>query len=207
MNDDDLLRAIRTRADELGQSRFPCAGADDITVVELALGFPLPPFYVRLLREVGNGGFGPGYGISGVPPGGFQDTDMPGDLLETYRAELASRDDPAWGVPPGLLRLCNWGCAQFSYIDGFTSTGRVITQEVGQNGVSHFETAASLAGWLGEWVKGVDLGKEMYETVSYREGKNPFTGAPTQFPVKRMKGPLLDLSDRLRADPARPRRH
>jgi hypothetical protein len=49
-----------------------------ITEAERVLGFSLPGFYVRLLTEVANGGFGPGYGIIGVPPDGYQESDLCG---------------------------------------------------------------------------------------------------------------------------------
>ena len=43
-----------------------------VKVAEERLGFPLPPLLGALWVEVGNGGFGPGYGLFGLE-GGHED--------------------------------------------------------------------------------------------------------------------------------------
>jgi hypothetical protein len=196
MTDDDLLHLISARLDEASVPRLPSAEASAIAAAQRALGFFLPHLYVRLLTEVANGGFGPGYGIIGVPPDGFEDSDLRANLLEAYR-EGRNSDDRSWRLPDGLLYLCNWGCGQFSYLDCFSSAPRVITDQVVKDGIRYFETAPSLARWLGEWLEGVDIAKEMYETIGHRKGINPFTQSPMMFAGTRMKGPRVDFSDRL----------
>jgi len=195
MTDDDALQMIKKRIAETTLSACAPADAEAVARAESAVGFKFPRFYVRLLTEVANGGFGPGYGIIGIPPDGFQDDDLNATLTDAY---LQGRDPSAgaYRTPRGLLYLCNWGCGSFSYVDCLTELPRVVTHEACENGLEYAETAPSLAWWLGEWAQGVDVGKEMYEVTGYRDGINPFTGKPHMFPTVRMKGARVDFSDR-----------
>lgn len=84
MNEDRLIEAIRARAArselrndfadrfviELGAPATTAA----IDKAERAIGYALHPFHRRLLTEVGNGGFGPGYGLVGLPGGNWTST-------------------------------------------------------------------------------------------------------------------------------------
>src|SRR5690242_515603 len=45
---------------------LPLATAHDIEQAEAKLGFAIDPLMRRLYTEVGNGGFGPGYGVLGL---------------------------------------------------------------------------------------------------------------------------------------------
>jgi hypothetical protein len=45
----------------------PPATVAEVDAAEVALGFAIPPLLRRLYTEVGNGGFGPNYGLEGVP--------------------------------------------------------------------------------------------------------------------------------------------
>ncbi len=196
MTEDDVIRAINVRvSSDVESSVYPVATHSEIGEAERLLGVSFPPFYVRLLTEVGNGGFGPGYGVIGIPPRGFQDADLKGSLIEAYLERTAPGDD-AWRVPKGLLPLCNWGCAQFSYVDCLSREASVVTDEVLQHGVVFTATSPRLADWLVGWARGVDLGKDMYEVTGYRDGINPFTRKPTKVAIRRMRGARLDFSDR-----------
>ena len=66
MTDDELLAKIAARVAASGAELPPPASLELVRAAERELGFALPSFYVRLLTEVANGGFGPG---SGVAPG------------------------------------------------------------------------------------------------------------------------------------------
>ncbi|HEV3190739.1 MAG TPA: hypothetical protein VGY54_09605 [Polyangiaceae bacterium] len=103
MFEDDLLERIRSR---VPPSAPAPAETTAIEEVERLVGFSLPRFYVRLLTEVANGGFGPGHSIIGVPPDGFVDGDLGCTLTAAY---LKGRDcnDPKYRQPKGLLHLCN----------------------------------------------------------------------------------------------------
>jgi hypothetical protein len=74
MNEAHLIRAIldripnpATRTDY--QDIGPPATSAVIEASERAIGCALHPLHRRLLQEVGNGGFGPGDGLIGLPGG------------------------------------------------------------------------------------------------------------------------------------------
>jgi hypothetical protein len=87
---------------------------------ERAIGYALHPFHRRLLTEVGNGGFGPGYGLVGLP-GGISDVDGR-SLVELSRMLLLELSaSPSFPVS----FLCDWGCGVWGCID--CETGAVLT--------------------------------------------------------------------------------
>jgi hypothetical protein len=66
-----------------------------VTNCEKRLGFALPTFLRRLYLEVGNGGFGPGYGLLGIGKNGSHD-DLDRDLVPAgdLRRSLAIHETP-----------------------------------------------------------------------------------------------------------------
>lgn len=88
----------------------PPATVAEVDAAEAALGLPVPPLLRRLYTEVGNGGFGPLYGLEGVPT----IPPVPGtaDIIALY--EQHSRElppqyrKPAW--PRGWVPLISGGC-------------------------------------------------------------------------------------------------
>jgi hypothetical protein len=122
------------------------ATAAQCDAAEAALGFALPPLLRRLYVEVGNGDFGPGYGLIGVPTeetaarrqrfieNHYRNIKRPRDdpnwwpaelvpvgdfdIVETYRRHL--QEDPAdhaWRWPTRLLPICHLGCGMFECVD------------------------------------------------------------------------------------------
>lgn len=77
-----------------------------IAEIETLVGARLPHL-LRQLYGVANGGFGPGYGLLGLRYGFTDGTQTAVDLLA----------DGLWpGMPAGLLPLCHWGCAIYSFV-------------------------------------------------------------------------------------------
>jgi hypothetical protein len=109
---------------------------------------------------------------------------------------LRACDDPAWRTPKGLLHLCNWGCGIFSYVDTLSPHATVVTAEAFDDRIEYTETAPTLAGWLSDWLAGVNLEGTMYEIVGYRDGINPFTGKPLRLPIRKMQGRRIDFAGR-----------
>ncbi len=99
-----------------------------VSRTEKVLGFPLPPVLRRLYLEVGNGGFGPLWGIPGAE-GGFR-TDE-GDLLymNRYNYLQGTEDDPVEGDFPQLMWFFNWGHTAWSGIDCRTPEGQMYLLE------------------------------------------------------------------------------
>ncbi|WP_437622386.1 hypothetical protein [Sorangium sp. So ce1151] len=174
MNENELIQAIKQRANnektrtdyadrfcpELARPAPPHA----VLQAEFALGFPLHPLHRRVLMDVGNGGFGPGDGLIGLPGGRLDDD---GRSLIELRSVLWSGPESA-GLPEKVLALCDWGDSVWSCID--EETGAVLTLD--ESGLT--ETPWSFHTWLTYWLNGEHLFEKMF-TFQERPIINPFT--------------------------------
>jgi hypothetical protein len=86
-----------------------------LQVSERAIGFKLPELLRAIYLKVGNGGFGPEYGIVGTKGGAKLD----GCTLETcYQGMLnLEKENAVWRWPTRLLPLANYGCGMWSCVD------------------------------------------------------------------------------------------
>jgi hypothetical protein len=174
MDEDDLIRAVRQRAaDRTVRTDYadrgcpelpPPASGKVVATSESALGFPLHRFHRRLLTEVGNGGFGPGDGLIGLPGGRLDDD---GRSAIELRDALWTDSETA-GLPETVIALCDWGDAIWSCVD--SRSGHVLTLD--ESGLT--DTGNSLQSWFAEWVSGVNLFGKMFE-FEERTMTNPFT--------------------------------
>ncbi len=146
------------------------ASVSEVEAAEHRLGFSLHPFHRRLLLDIANGGFGPGYGLIGLS-GGHSDADG--------RTMIELRDilwlDAETPLPAHVVPLCEWGGAIWSCVDG--QTGHVLTLDEG--GLT--DTERSLPSWFEAWASGIDV----FDTMFMREmhtGVNPFTKKPMSVP-------------------------
>lgn len=106
----ELIAKLReTASADKASQWFDVVSLDQIEYVEAVIDLRLPELLRQCYRKVSNGGFGPGYGITGLP-GGHESSW--GDLLQTV-AEARKLDDceDCW------LPLIDWGCAQFLCVD------------------------------------------------------------------------------------------
>ncbi len=87
--------------------------AEKASSIEERLGFTLPLSLRALYIEVGNGGFGPGYGLYPLDDDGGAPTAITEYAICT---RLDVEDYPGWNWPVGLLPICDWGCAVYSYV-------------------------------------------------------------------------------------------
>jgi hypothetical protein len=134
-----------------------------ISACEVVLGFCLPPLLRRLYTEVGNGGYGPGYGIAGVAGGAsFQFPwgdrslnqfyfDMR-DISEEMGHPVEEEQQP-W--PACMLPICDWGCWMLSCIDCSQPTFPVVDY-VGY-GREFFPSWPSFEAWIEGWLNGAKL--------------------------------------------------
>jgi len=91
------------------------ATTEELQVAERAIGFKLPGLLSAIYLEVGNGGFGPEYGILGTNGG----AELDGCTLETCylnRVKL-EKQNAVWRWPKRLLPLANYGCGMWSCVD------------------------------------------------------------------------------------------
>ena len=200
MNHDDLLRELARQLPGYPNAQPP-ADRSVIVQAERRLGFGVPRPYVDILTRIGNGGFGPGGGLLGLPPAGYMDPDAPVDPVQFY-LEGRACDDARLRTPTGLLLLCCWGAGPsglttFSYVDALTEGFPVVTDETLEDRVEYYVVAPSLVEWLGLWVAGADVEASMYETVGQRELRNPFkAGRVERVPIRRLRGALIEAGRR-----------
>ena len=129
------------------------------------LGFSVPRLLTRLYSLVGNGGFGPGYGLLGLL-GGVAD-EQGYNAIELYELNsLGDPGDPDFSWPDKLLPICHWGCAIYSCIDCESETGAVITFDPNLHDKSWSQcfvpTRHTFETWLDRWAAGASLWDEMY---------------------------------------------
>ena len=196
---DGVLRRVYTRGSQayLEAKRSGVVGplpplmpapATAVEVAEGILGNPLPLLLRRLYLEVANGGFGPGYGVLGLRGGHTDDRKMTAvDLL----AYLQAPSSTAWPwLPKGLLPVCHWGCAIYSFVDCSRADGPMWAWDPnpGPNDErALFRQPVTLAEWLRKWVD-----RRLYQpTLVQDERTGHWRGATDE----EIAGWLADLDD------------
>jgi len=169
-----IARIARRAADrrtqiDMGEHSVPRISAPleelDAEASEQALGFSVPPLLKRLYKKVGNGGFGPGYGLIGLKNGAMDDQGR--NAVDAYKS-YASADpsDLSWTWPEGLLPVCHWGCAIYSCIDCKTDEYPIVVFDPNMHDSSWTQcfipTNQNLEDWLGAWAAGTNLWDELY---------------------------------------------
>ena len=125
MAKDHLITAIRKRAEDRSK-RTDCvdiecpelgalASPEVVLEAQRAMGCILHPLHRRLFEEVANGGFGPGYGLIGLP-GGILDSEGR-SLVELREILWIDSETP---MPHPVVPLCDWGCGIWSCLDSET---------------------------------------------------------------------------------------
>jgi len=148
----------------------PPATEQELVDAESRLGFRLPAVLREIYLEVGDGGFGPGYGLFGVTTDDEEES-----LIARYEELRAERKSFRW--PVGLIPICDWGHGIESYVDCTLPDAPVIRVDanmpkddviarvpVGMHYVraSHVEDACwienpSLQTWLEAWIEDKQL--------------------------------------------------
>ena len=103
----------------------PSLSEGEIADAEKRLGYKLPGSLRSLYAHVGNGGYGPSYGLLGLVGGAKQEDGCDAvAMFESYRAP--DETDPLWGWPEKLLPVVHLGCAMFFCVDATTDDGMVV---------------------------------------------------------------------------------
>lgn len=140
---------------------------EELIQAETQLGFALPSLLRRIYLEVGNGGFGPGYGLlplNEIPPNAVHGMES---LVAEYQGMKAfsqkdideyfveEEEKPAlW--PERVLILCDWGCNIYSCLDCFSSDLPIFRMDSNENFLVEWAIEAfSLQQWLETWVDGI----------------------------------------------------
>ncbi len=139
----------------------------ELAADEEQLGFQLPPLLKQIYSEIGNGGFGPGYGLIGMSGGVPDDTGQTAPEIYSL-LRLEPPEEGPWSWPEGLLPICHWGCAIYSCIDCTHSDFPLRVFDPNVHGDSNswndcfFNEVDSFEAWICAWADGVDLWKESY---------------------------------------------
>lgn len=174
----DFITALKCKASEKGHDMHrdgpppePAAGLDDaaLALAKAELGFNPPALLVEAYQKIGNGGFGPGYGLMGLGSGATDDMGATTDsLYKSFREP--DPETPYWQWPEKLMPICHFGCAVYACVDCSTQNPEVVMWEptlwdVESNQLPTevmIRTNHDLKSWLGAWIDGVDLWRETF---------------------------------------------
>ncbi len=96
---------------------YPPVKLADVEVTEDRLCVELPLLLKQIYIEIGNGGFGPGYGLLGIR------TELGDDcyyesLEDSYEYMVDTAKDRGFDRwPEKIAPICNWGCDIYSFLD------------------------------------------------------------------------------------------
>ena len=129
---------------------------------EVVCGLRFPETLQRLYCEIGNGGFGPGYGFLPMTHAKSRYEDSIVDLFLVFSGKDA--DDPTWEWPKGLLPIVDFGCAIRACVD--CATGQLIVSDPNLHESSWSDTfldqGCTLDEWLARWCTGENLWKRIH---------------------------------------------
>ena len=94
---------------------MPPVGAKALKAAERTIGLELPELLRAIYLKVGNGGFGPEYGIVGIKGGARLD----GYTLESHYQKVLEleKENSVWRWPQQLLPVASYGCGMWSCVD------------------------------------------------------------------------------------------
>ncbi|MFJ8012825.1 SMI1/KNR4 family protein [Streptomyces sp. NPDC096339] len=142
---EQLLEQVADRVRNSAQGRgtpLPKPLADgEIARAEGILGFALPPLLAKLYTRVGDGGFGPEYGLLPLR-----------QVIERHEARRAS----GWRWPEGVLPMADFGCGMDACVDCRSETAQVLLFDPnpGEPDLAWYVDSPGLADWLRGWLDG-----------------------------------------------------
>lgn len=165
---EDQAAARRAGGKSLRPRYAPVTEAE-LAAAEKSLGFPLPPVLRELYLHVGNGGFGPGFGVMGINDNGLLDSVLSYHVVSAYQGYgKPSKNYLPW--PAQHVPFCYWGEAIYSVVNCRQAPYPVFMADFA-NLRPHqpiekafFPHNDSLAAWLGQWCEGIDLWKQVYKS-------------------------------------------
>ena len=170
----EITIRIRTHALSLsGDLPFATVGNVAVQDAESKLGFEIPPLLKACYVEIGNGGFGPGYGLIGLEGGAQSDFGSLADFYLLLQSDYESKGDK-W--PPGLLPFCSFGCNIFPCVDCLDNKYTIHLFEEGDLSQQPYDLQRFFEMWIG----GIDIMSLVEGEFIERKIVNPFTGEPSK---------------------------
>lgn len=133
--------------------------------VEQKLGFQLPEILKQCYTEIGNGHFGPGYGLLPLFPQkkNYNGTDE--ENILAFNEEFTKCEFDFW--TPSCIPLVHWGCGIYSFMDLAQPEKNIVIFD-GNNfeedipGSGIFETKRNLQSFLEAWTQDIIIWDEMF---------------------------------------------
>lgn len=148
---------------------FPATSREAVKTAETKLGFRIPTLLASLYLSIGNGGFGPGYGIIGIEGGRASNL---GTLVQAYGEIIRGAEYRHLEWETGLLPFCDWGCNIFSCVDCNDVNLHVFQSEECDATVQTY----TLEDFFKMWLDGVSILDFGSPTKKRADIINPFTG-------------------------------
>jgi hypothetical protein len=167
-----LIKAVKERAHnpkrfvdlpDIGNKRHelpPPVSPAELSQAKQRLGFQLTGLLRSLYLQVGNGGFGLGYGLLAVNRNGARNAAL--NLVDWYLEEVnfVHPDYPPW--PRFYITLCDWGDSIRSMMNAVDSAGAISRYRGNAYKEGPWENvmrreAASLHDWLENWLNDLPL--------------------------------------------------
>jgi hypothetical protein len=178
MNDELIKRIAEHLRGDKNASACPPASLKVVKDEESSIGFAFPPVLELLYSTIGNGGFGPGYGIIGVRGGHASNL---GTLAETFSEMKAGAKYLGLKWPDGVVPFCEWGCNIFSCIDCADPNYPLVESDECRTRA----TGYNLERFFNMWLEGTDILGVNGPPRQTAEIIDPFTGKKTRVTGRR----------------------
>lgn len=169
---DELFAMIKEHATASATAALEPVTDAAIEEAEAILGFKLPALLRLVYSKIGDGGFGPGYGLIGLR----NNPSNLGTLVETHRQvmEGAKYLGLKWKIE--LLPFCDWGCNIFSCVDCSDSGPTMcLSKECNARRQDY-----TLEDFFNMWANGVSILDRDTAPRTAAEIINPFTHKKTR---------------------------
>lgn len=158
-----IVSGVRDRFARLGAPPGLCPPLSPKDEAEslAKLGFAPPELYLRLLREIGNGGFGPGYGLMGLAGGWGAFRGMTAIGTYHWLREEDDGEDLVPGealcppeIPEAMLPVCHLGCGIHVCVDCKSTGAELWCYDPARDTDPLGGWDMNLASWLMRWLSG-----------------------------------------------------
>ena len=164
-NENSLIERLKERASDpkrfidvpeaFPHRIYPPVLPDELARAEQILGFHLPHLLQQVYLKVGNGGFGPGFGLFALNNNGAKHYHM--NLVDWYFEGLNFKHPDYLAWPSEFLTICDWGdgiTSALKWTDNNVPVFRVHGDryEGGPWEAKMTLEAASLHTWLEDWL-------------------------------------------------------